>query len=167
MPIWTARWTYVSFLTAIYWLFDEISPRSMATKVNTKSARYQQPFFHCSTIGDLTVAPTLGAQACVRQACTNRSASGRIGLRHPTCRACAQQVCANMVARKTKLIYTADNHPVLLPALAVPAQCEPACKEADLRGRPARSLTRLRRRPALSFTSACASHRFSKLPSAT
>ena len=38
-----------------------------------------------------------------------------------------------MVARKTKLIYTADNHPVLLPALAVPAQCEPACKEADLR----------------------------------
>ena len=76
---------------------------------------------------------TLGAQACVRQVCTNRSASGKLGLRHHTCRACAQQVCANMVARKTKLIYTADNHPVLLPALTVPAQCEPACKEINLR----------------------------------
>ena len=118
---------------AIYWLFCEISPRSMATNVNTKSARYQQPFFHCSTIGDFTVAPTLGAQACVRQACTNRSASNRIGLRHPTCRACAQQVCTNMVARKTKLIYTADNHPMLLPALTVPARCEPVCKEANPR----------------------------------
>ena len=47
MASFSASWTYVGVLTAMYFDVLDIASRSMATNVNMKSATYEQPPFQC------------------------------------------------------------------------------------------------------------------------
>ena len=85
--------------------------RTTAYMAVRKKNTYKQQVAYCIKIVDLTEAPVLGPQTCVRQACAIRPVANRIGLRIVTRQACAQQVCANRAVCAINL--DGKLHPVL------------------------------------------------------